>query len=76
MLEMGSQSYGKLTALAGVDLDVARVNGWLWSLGMKSTLIRCVNRLTEPDQGHLLGGQDVWLSARNCKFRHGLSFNS
>ena len=57
------KSYGKLTALAGVDLDVAR-GETVVIMGPsgcgKSTLLRCVNRLTEPDQGSIiLGGQDV-----------------
>lgn len=57
------KTYGKSTALAGVDLDVAQ-GETVVIMGPsgcgKSTLIRCVNRLTEPDHGSIvLGGQDV-----------------
>jgi len=57
------KSYGKTTALDGVDLHVAR-GETVVIMGPsgcgKSTLIRCVNRLTEPDGGSIiLGGQDV-----------------
>jgi len=57
------KSYGKTTALAGVDFDVAR-GETVVIMGPsgcgKSTLIRCVNRLTEPDSGSIvLGGRDV-----------------
>lgn len=57
------KTYGKVVALDGVDLDVAK-GETVVIMGPsgcgKSTLIRCVNRLTEPDSGTIyLGGQDV-----------------
>ena len=74
------KSYGKQTALAGVDLDVAR-GETVVIMGPsgcgKSTLIRCVNRLTEPDQGSIiLGGQDVLAlsSPELQKFRRRVGF--
>lgn len=53
------KSYGKTTALDGVDLHVAR-GETVVIMGPsgcgKSTLIRCVNRLTEPDGGSIILG--------------------
>lgn len=51
------KSYGKQVALNGVNLDVKR-GETLVIMGPsgcgKSTTIRCINRLTEPDQGSIV----------------------
>jgi polar amino acid transport system ATP-binding protein len=51
------KTYGKTTALAGVNLNVKQ-GETVVIMGPsgcgKSTLIRCINRLTEPDSGEVL----------------------
>ncbi len=66
MLEIKNlhKHYGKVAALDGVDLTVAK-GETVVVMGPsgcgKSTLIRCVNRLTEPDRGGSVtfAGRDV-----------------
>ncbi len=65
MLEIKNlhKHYGKVAALDGVDLTVAK-GETVVVMGPsgcgKSTLIRCVNRLTEPDRGSVtFAGRDV-----------------
>jgi len=82
MLEIKNvwKSYGKTTALAGVDLHVGR-GETVVIMGPsgcgKSTLIRCVNRLTEPDSGEILvnGSSVLQLSdAELMAFRRKVGF--
>lgn len=58
-----SKSYGKSTALSGINLDVMSGNTVVVTGPSgcgKSTLLRCIVRLTNPDSGRIIvAGEDV-----------------
>lgn len=63
------KSYGHIEVLKGVSFDVRKgeTKVFIGPSGTgKSTLLRCINQLTEPDSGHVwLGGKEVTHSGKD-----------